>query len=81
VAAQVLRTGAAAAVPEEPGERIGAAQLQLATEDVALAHAASIAQTRAKAHRPQGSCMGNVAVGRLAQLALVLFRRRRAAPM
>src|SRR6266516_7682052 len=44
VAADVVRAGVAAAVPEEPGQRIGPALLQFAAEDVALLHPSSIAR-------------------------------------
>src|ERR1017187_7220139 len=43
VAALVFRTGATAPVPEEPGDRVAAARLQLTTEDIAVVHATSIA--------------------------------------
>ena len=42
VAAAVLGTGVAAAVPEEPGHRLGAAGLQLPAQDVALGHCANV---------------------------------------
>ena len=42
VAAEIVRAGAAAAVAVEAGQRIGAARLEVAAEDVALTHAVSI---------------------------------------
>jgi hypothetical protein len=43
VAAAIIRSGVAAPVPIEPGERIGTARFEFAAEDVALCHALSIA--------------------------------------
>src|SRR5215510_2674145 len=42
VTAQVFRARAAAAVAVEAGDRVAAARLQLAAEDIVLAHASSI---------------------------------------
>jgi len=42
VTAKILRPGAAAAIPEESGERINAARLKLTAEDIALTHDASL---------------------------------------
>jgi hypothetical protein len=43
VASEVFRAGAAAAVPEEPGHRVGTAWFEIDTEDVALHHGPIIA--------------------------------------
>jgi hypothetical protein len=43
VAPEIVRGGAAAAVAEEPGQRVGATRFQLVTENVALCHLPSIA--------------------------------------
>ena len=44
VATQVLGTGGAAPVPVEAGERVGAARLQFAAQDVSIGHGCSIPQ-------------------------------------
>ena len=42
VAAQILRPGATAAIPIEPGKRVGAARLQLTAKHIAITHPSSI---------------------------------------
>jgi hypothetical protein len=52
VTADILRAGAAAAITKKPGHRVGAARLQVATEDVALCHGPIIARQWAPMPRP-----------------------------
>src|ERR1700722_2604144 len=61
VAAQVLRSGGAAPVPVEPGERIGPTRLQFPAEHISVAHICSIgtAAVRPQDQRPSPAQLRN----------------------
>jgi hypothetical protein len=54
VAAEILRPGAAASIPVEPGKRVGATWLELTTEHIAIAHPSSIGAKGAAYKDPGG---------------------------